>query len=250
MCGRYAVTTDPAKLAAEIDARNEVPAATEEKSQPGENYNVAPTTQVMTVVERHEPGRPDDDPALRVRAMRWGLIPSWSKDPKKGPLLFNGRAETVLEKPAFRNSAKGKRCLIPMDGWYEWKPGPPGPNGKPTKIPFYMSPKDGSRLFMGGLWAAWRSQEDKEAGNDDGWLSSATIITTAAVGEHREIHDRMPLIMPHEFWEAWLDPDHPLDPDLLKPPAEVLADAVEIREISPLVNRVANNGPELLEPIS
>ncbi|MFT3717072.1 MAG: SOS response-associated peptidase [Gordonia sp. (in: high G+C Gram-positive bacteria)] len=246
MCGRYAVTTDPAKLAAEIDARNEVPA-----DQVGPDYNVAPTTSVMTVVERHEPGHPDDDPALRVRAMRWGLVPSYTKVLGKGPLLFNARAETVLEKPAFRKSAAGgKRCLFPMDGWYEWKPGPVGPNGKPTKIPFYMSPKDGARLFMGGLWAAWRSAEDRAAGDDTAWLSSAAIITTAAVGEHRAIHDRMPLVMPHEYWDTWLDPDTPLDPALLAPPTEALADAIEIREVAPLVNRVANNGPELLEPVS
>ena len=246
MCGRYAVTTDPAKLAAEIDARNEVP----EDTSVSPNYNVAPSTTVLTVVDRHEAGDAEQDVERRVRAMRWGLIPPWTKELGKGPLLFNARAETVQEKPAFRAAAKNKRCLFPMDGWFEWKKGEPGANGKPTKIPFYMSPKDGSRLYMGGLWGAWRSPEARAAGDDEAWLSSATILTTDAVGAHREIHDRMPLIMPVEYWAAWLDPDHPVDPDLLAPPAESLADAIEIREVSTLVNRVANNGPDLLEPVS
>ena len=242
------MTTDPARLAAEIDARNEVDADVAERFQGGD-YNVAPTSTVMTVVQRHEHGHPDDDAERRVRAMRWGLVPSWTKELGKGPLLFNARAETVDSKPAFRNSLKGKRCLIPMDGWYEWKPGPKGANGKPTKVPFYMSPDDGSRLFMAGLWAAWRPQEAREADDDSAWVSSTTIITTDAVGDLTDVHDRMPLIMPHEWWDAWLDPDSPPDPALLAPPARELADRIAIREVSPLVNRVANNGPELLDPV-
>ncbi|MGB3301835.1 SOS response-associated peptidase [Gordonia sp. (in: high G+C Gram-positive bacteria)] len=244
MCGRYAVTTDPAKLAAEIDAVNEV---ADEAVR--ESYNVAPSTTVMTVVSRHEHGHPDDDPVRRVRAMRWGLVPSWTKELGKGPLLFNARAETLAEKPAFRSSLPGKRCLVPMDGWYEWKPGPLGANGKPTKIPFFMSPADGTRLFMGGLWAAWRPAEARAAGDDSQWVSSTTIITTDAVGKLTDVHHRMPLIMPFEYWEAWLDPGHAADPVLLAPPASNLVDAITIREVSPLVNRVSNNGPELLEPV-
>ncbi|MFM9377376.1 SOS response-associated peptidase [Gordonia sp. VNK21] len=244
MCGRYAVSTDPARLAVEIDARNEVP-----DGLIGPDYNVAPTETVMAVVRRHEHGRPDDDPALRVRAMRWGLVPPWTTELGAGPLLVNARAETVLNKPAFARSARGKRALIPMDGWYEWRAGPPGPGGKPVKVPYYMSPADGSRLFMAGLWSAWRPPAARAAGDDTAWVSSATIITTAAVGALAGIHDRMPLVMPVEFWDAWLDPDAPADPALLHPPARELVDAIEIREVSPLVNRVSNNGPRLLDPV-
>ncbi|EGD55224.1 SOS response-associated peptidase [Gordonia neofelifaecis] len=245
MCGRYAVTTDPARLASEIDAVNEV-----RGDVVHESYNVAPTATVMTVVQRHEHGSPDDDAARRVRAMRWGLVPSWTKELGKGPLLFNARAETLADKPAFRRSLTGKRCLVPMDGWFEWKAGPAGPNGKPTKIPFYMSPVDGTRLFMGGLWAAWRPAEARAAGDDSQWVSSTAIITTDAVGPLESVHHRMPLIMPVEYWDAWLDPDHAVDPSYLAPPAAELVDAIEIREVSDLVNRVANNGPELLEPVN
>ncbi|WP_161897670.1 SOS response-associated peptidase [Gordonia spumicola] len=268
MCGRYAVTTDPAKLAAEIDARNEIDpppsgssrsagessrSADESSRSPSAvegNFNVAPTTTVMTVVDRHEHGVPDDIAARRIRAMRWGLVPSWTKELGKGPLLINARAESLAEKPAFRTSLKGKRCLVPMDGWYEWRKGPAGADGKPTKTPFFMSPEDGTRLFMGGLWAAWRPAEARAAGDDSAWVSSMTIITTDAVGALRDVHDRMPLIMPFEFWDAWLDPDSPADPALLRPPSADLVDRISVREVSPLVNRVSNNGPELLDPVS
>ena len=254
------MTTDPAKLAAEIDAVNEVPAApptpddesgadqSSDDQAPrtlGTNYNVAPTSTILTVVERHSHDDPHDDPRLRVRAMRWGLVPTWAKEVGKGPLLFNARAETAAEKSSFRSSVKSKRCLVPMDGWYEWKPGPQNSKGKPTKIPFFMSPEDGTRLFMAGLWSAWRDRSDPDAPP----LLSCTILTTDAVGDLREVHDRMPRIMPYDSWDAWLDPDHPAPAELFAPPSEAIADAIAIREVSPLVNRVANNGPELLAPV-
>ncbi len=259
MCGRYAVTTDPALLAAELDAIDEVNSgaapvpeesadgavAPETPRGPGVNYNVAPTTTVMSVVRRHAHGSTDDDPALRIRAMRWGLVPPWTKDIKKSPLLFNARAESLAEKASFKQSLKSRRCLVPMDGWYEWRKGEPGADGKPTKTPFFMSPEDGTRLFMAGLWTVWRP---KDAGAQDKPLLSCTIITTDSVGALRDIHDRMPLIMPSENWDAWLDPDAPAPAELLAAPAADLVGAIALREVSPLVNRVANNGPDLLEP--
>lgn len=269
MCGRFAVTTDPAKLAAEIDAVNEVPASAasgpddaagtaatdsgqsgagsdDRAARPlGTNYNVAPTTTILTVVERHSHDDPHGDPRLRVRAMRWGLVPSWAKEVGKGPLLFNARAETAAEKSSFRTSVKSKRCLVPMDGWYEWKPGPADSRGKPTKIPFFMSPKDGTRVFMAGLWSTWHDRSNP----DSPPLLSCTILTTDAVGDLREIHDRMPLIMPFDNWSTWLDPDHQAPPELFSPPGDDVAGAIGIREVSPLVNRVANNGPDLLAPV-
>lgn len=243
------MTTDPAKLAAEIDAVNEVPvpldAAAGTPGSPGPNYNVAPTTTVMTVVKRHDHDDPDDDPRLRVRAMRWGLVPAWAKEVGKGPLLFNARAETAGEKSSFRASVKSRRCLVPMDGWYEWKKGPPDSKGKPTKVPFFMSPVDGTRLFMAGLWSVWHDRTDDAAPP----LLSCSILTTDAVGDLREVHDRMPLIMPYDNWDAWLDPDHGAPDSLFAPPSAGVAAAIAIREVSPLVNRVANNSPELLNPV-
>jgi putative SOS response-associated peptidase YedK len=244
MCGRFAVTTDPAVLAEKIEAINEARSA--ESAAP--NYNVAPTTTITTVVRRHsDPEEPDDEPTRRVRSMRWGLIPPWVKagsdgaPDTKGPLLINARAEKVTTSPAFRASAKSKRCLVPMDGYYEWRANPDNDAGKKSrKTPFFLHRADGELLFMAGLWSVWKSAKDATP------LVSCTIITTDAVGELAEIHDRMPLIVPARDWDRWLDPDAPADLDLLATPPSV--DGIDVREISTLVNSVRNNGPELLEP--
>ena len=195
MCGRFAVTTDPALLAEKIQAIDESVAATSvanDKDASSANYNVAPTTTISTVVKRHT--EPDDESTRRVRSMRWGLVPPWAKasedggpDTKKGPLLINARAETVTTSPAFRNSAKNKRCLVPMDGWYEWRPNGESASGKKApKTPFYMYGGDGEMLFMAGLWSTWRP---KDAPKDAPPLLSCTIITTDAAGPLAEIHD-------------------------------------------------------------
>jgi putative SOS response-associated peptidase YedK len=245
MCGRFAVTTDPAALAEKIQAINEARSA---ESAAGPNYNVAPTTTITTVVRRHE--EPDDDPTRRVRLMRWGLVPPWVKAGSdgapefKGPQLINARADKVTTSPAFRASAKSKRCLVPMDGYYEWRANPATEAGKKArKTPFYLHRADGEMLFMAGLWSVWKP---KDAGQDATPLLSCTIITTDAVGELAEIHDRMPLIVPERDWDRWLDPDAPPDLELLANPPDVRG--IEMREISTLVNNVRNNGPELLEP--
>ncbi len=259
MCGRYAVTTDPALLAAELDAIDEVtssassvpessvdsPDAPKTPLGPGGNYNVAPTSTIMSVVQRHAHGVTDDDPLLRVRAMRWGLVPFWTTVIAKRPVLFNARAESVADKASFRQSLRSRRCLIPMDGWYEWRKGAVGVGGKPIRTPFFMSPEDGTRLFMAGLWSVWRPKDAQAAGRP---LMSCTIITTDAVGALRDIHDRMPLIMPTQNWDAWLDPDSTAPSTLLAPPSADVVSRIELRAVSPLVNRVTNNTPELLRP--
>ncbi|MFF2396593.1 SOS response-associated peptidase [Nocardia sp. NPDC058114] len=247
MCGRYATTTNPGRLAAELDAVDETGL---DEPDAAVSYNVAPTTQVLTVVERHAHGEPDDDPRLRIRWMRWGLIPHWTKAaepgvPAKGKPLFNARADKATTAPSFRDSAKHKRCLVPMDGWYEWlvEPSPTG-KGKAVKRPFYMSHSDGSLLYMAGLWSVWRDRSLPDAEP----LMSCTILTTDASGELAGIHDRMPLPMPREHWDAWLDPDHPAPADLLRPPSQAELATIVARPVSTLVNNVRNNGPELLVP--
>jgi putative SOS response-associated peptidase YedK len=240
MCGRFAVTTDPALLAEKIQAIDEATEATK-KDSGGANYNVAPTTTISTVVKRHS--EPDDESTRRVRRMRWGLVPPWAKEGEdgapdtKGPLLINARAEKVTTSPAFRTSAKGKRCLVPMDGWYEWR------GEKGAKTPFYMYGGDGELLFMAGLWSTWRP---KGAPKDSAPLLSCTIITTDSAGPLAEIHDRMPLTISKADWDHWLDPDAPIDEGLLRGHGDL--DRIEIREVSRLVNSVRNNGPELIEP--
>ncbi|NUP28466.1 MAG: SOS response-associated peptidase [Nocardia sp.] len=272
MCGRYATTTDPGRLAVELDAIDETETARERGGgtagddaadatatsgdrPPGANYNVAPTTQIVTVVDRHTHEDPADTPSRRIRRMRWGLIPHWTKAaepgiPVKGKPLFNARADRAATLPSFRDAVKYRRCLVPMDGWYEWlvEPDPAGPGkGKKPRVvkhPYFMSRPDGERLYMAGLWSVWRdrSLDDPEP------LLSCTILTTDAIGDLTRIHDRMPLPMPREHWAAWLDPDHPAPAELLAPPTEALVAEIAARPVSTLVNSVKNNGPELLAP--
>lgn len=238
------MTTDPALLAEKIKAIDETNAVPNES---GPNYNVAPTTTITTVVKRHRD--PDDEATRRLRSMRWGLIPPWTKSAEdgapdnKGPLLINARAEKVTSSPAFRASAKSKRCLVPMDGWYEWRPNPAEAGKKAVKTPFFMYGADGEPLFMAGLWTTWRP---KEAPKEAPPLVSCTIITTDAAGPLAEIHDRMPLTISATDWDRWLDPDAPIDEGLLRGHGDL--DRIEVREVSRLVNNIRNNGPELIEP--
>ena len=251
VCGRFAVTTDPALLAEKIKAIDEVTPVEQGQpapnypapNYPAPNYNVAPTTAIATVVKRHS--EPGDQSTRRVRLMRWGLVPPWVKqaadggpDTKKAPLLINARAETVTTSNAFRSSAKTKRCLVPMDGWYEWMPTAKGP-----KTPFYMYGRDGEPLFMAGLWSTWRPEHAPEGTAP---LLSCTIITTDSVGPLAQIHDRMPLTISQADWDRWLDPDGPIDEGLLRGHGDL--DRIEVREVSRLVNNVRNNGPELIAP--
>ncbi|OBA88735.1 hypothetical protein A5642_16425 [Mycolicibacterium mucogenicum] len=256
MCGRFAVTTDPALLAEKIQALDETNAKASDVTKdggeqggtlPSANYNVAPTTTISTVVRRHS--EPDDEPTRRIRSMRWGLIPPWVKTTAdgapdtKGPLLINARAETLTTSPAFRGSAKSKRCLVPMDGWYEWRPNPAADGKKATKTPFYMHAADDDLLFMAGLWSTWRPAG---APKDSLPLVSCTIITTESVGPLAGIHDRMPLTISAGDWDRWLDPDAPIDEGLLRGHGDL--DRIVTREVSKLVNSIRNNGSELIEP--
>ena len=234
MCGRFAVTADPARLAEEFHARNETGV-----EHAAANYNVAPTTGIAAVVARHD--EPQDQATRRLRLMRWGLLPPWVKPGPDGApvvknLLINARSESVTTSPAYRSAAAQRRCLVPMDGYYEWQPTPE----KGRKTPFYFFRPDGHRLAVAGLWSVWRPHHDAAA------LLTCSVITTDAVGEFAEVHDRMPLILSERDWDRWLDPDASAPADLLA--GEPDAGALAMREVSTLVNRVANNGPELIEP--
>ena len=239
MCGRYAAKKDPATLAVEFDAVD-----TTGPDHPGPDYNVAPTKRVFTVVQRHprdEEGKPDPERTERsLRVMKWGFVPHWAKDPSVGSRMINTRSESVAEKPAFRSAIKRQRCLMPADGWYEWRR-----EGK-LKQPFYLTKRDGSSLALAAIWSTWRAK-DAEEGEPP--LVTCSVLTTEAVGPLGEIHDRMPLVLPEDAWRAWLDPDREDVSELLVPPTMELVDVLELRPISDEVNNVRNNGPQLLEPI-
>jgi putative SOS response-associated peptidase YedK len=234
MCGRYAAAKDPAALVEEF----EVESAPEESLQP--DYNVAPTKKVYLVVDKAH----DDDVERSLVIGRWGLVPSWAKDPSIGSRMINARAETVAEKPAFRRAFAKRRCLVPADGYYEWylptsADAPVGKSGKPLKQPFFIRPSDGSSLAMAGLYEWWR---DPTREDDD---PQAWRLTTDDVGR---IHDRMPMTIPRSDWETWLNPANgPAEVSgLLVPAADAPLDAYPV---STAVNSVRNNGPELIEPL-
>lgn len=258
MCGRFAVTTDPALLAIELDAINEVDPGSE-LFAPTPRFNVAPSTDVLAVVARHPREEPEANPIRRVRGMRWGLVPSWAPSVTGSRPLFNARAETLATKPMFAKSFQSKRCLIPMDGWYEWQrqgatntgaahtgAGNTGTAKKGTaKVPYYFTPRDRTRFFVAGLWAA-RLEDPTRRDDPDAWLFSCTVITTEAVGALAAVHDRMPLVLPASRFDSWLDPDVPGRPEWVVPIREELAAQIEVREVSSLVNNVRNDGPELI----
>ena len=234
MCGRYAASKDPSALVEEFG----VTAPVEERLEP--DYNVAPTKKAAIVVSAK------GERALHVA--RWGLVPSWAKDPSIGARMANARVESVAEKPAFRSSLAKRRCLVPADGYYEWyqPPGEPGQpaSARPRKQPFFIHPADGSSIAMAGLYAWWR---DPSGGAEAPWLLTCTIITTAASDALGHIHERMPMTVDRADWGQWLDPDVTVDPGAFLHPA--MNDGLQITPVSTLVNNVRNNGPELLAPL-
>lgn len=241
MCGRYAAAKDPAALVEEF----EVVTPPEEVLNP--DYNVAPTKKVYVVLDR-----PRDDHAERSLVVaRWGLVPSWAKDPSIGSRMINARVETVSEKPAFRRAFAKRRCLVPADGYYEWytptgEEAPKGRGGRPLKQPFFIHRADHASLAMAGLYEWWR---DPTRADDDpqAWRLTCTVITTEATDDVGRIHDRMPMTIPRSDWAAWLDPAATIDAaGLLAPAASLPLDAYPV---STAVNSVRNNGPELIEPL-
>jgi putative SOS response-associated peptidase YedK len=236
LCGRYASTKNPATLAAEFDAVD----ATEDAVK-GPDYNVAPTRNVVAVVQRHprdEEGEPDPTRTERsLRMMKWGLVPAWAKDAGGGAKMINARSETAATKPAFRTSWKNRRCIMPADGWYEWQR-----DGK-VKQPFFTTRKDGASLALAGLWTVWRDKEKP----DSLPLVTCSVLTMPAVDQLAEIHDRMPVLLAPDAWAQWLDPDLEDASGLIVPPSEEFLGALELRPVSTAVNSVRNNGPELME---
>jgi putative SOS response-associated peptidase YedK len=220
MCGRYLITTAP-------EAVRRLFGYPQQPNFPP-RYNVAPT-QPIPIVRLNEGKR-------EFALVRWGLIPAWVKDPKEFSLLINARGESVNDKPAFRNAMKRRRCLIPADGFYEWQEA----GGK--KRPFAVRPKSGEAVAFAGLWECWMGPNGEE-------METAAIVTTAANQTLHPIHHRMPVIVAPGAFDFWLDcanVDALTAAALIVPAPEELMAA---QEISSAVNRVANDGPWLLDPV-
>lgn len=231
MCGRIALHEPTARLARLFHAvEGDDVASTWEAS-----YNVAPSTSIPAVVESHRTRE------RRLVLLRWGLVPSFAKDPAVGSRMINARAETVATKPAFRTALRRHRAIVPADGFYEWQ----AAAGRGPRQPWYVTRADGAPLALAGLWEVWR---DPAAGAEAPPLRSCTIITAPASADLDAVHDRMPVVLEAAAWDRWLDPsvdDPAAVADLLVPsPAGTLR---RVR-VGRAVSSVANDGPALIEP--
>ncbi|MFE2548026.1 SOS response-associated peptidase [Streptomyces sp. NPDC059355] len=240
MCGRYASSRAPEDLAGLFEAR------WDPRETLAPSWNVAPTDEVWAVLER--PDRETGEVERRLRTLRWGLVPSWAKDPNGGARMINARVETVHEKPAYRRAFTRRRCLLPADGFYEWQPVAATATAKAYKQPYFIAPQDAGVMAMAGLYEFWRDPAVTDEDDPAAWLVTTTIITTEATDAAGRIHPRMPLAVAARDHDAWLDPAHEDAHDLralLHTPA---GGHLDVRAVSTAVNSVRNNGPELLEP--
>ena len=223
MCGRFVQAHDAADYAEHFGA---TVAATEARAP---SWNVAPTDQVYAVAEH--------DGARLLGTFRWGLIPWFAKDMKIGARQINARAETVHTKASFKESFAGRRCLIPADGFYEWERLESG-----DKLPHYIYRADAAPLALAGLWASWRDETGER-------ITSCAVITTRPNQLVERLHDRMPVVLGDERWNAWLDP-HFDDVAALRAMLEPLEGRLlSEHPVSTLVNSVKNNFPECIEEL-
>jgi putative SOS response-associated peptidase YedK len=224
MCGRYAITLPPEAMTQLFAARWEGPAF-------GPRYNVAPSQAIPIV-------RLGADGAREIVPAAWGLHPTWMKEGPGAKSMINARSETAAEKPFFRDAMKKRRCLVPADGYYEWR------RDGAVKTPHYIYAKDGAPLVFAGLWERWRDRES------DAWVDTAAILTAAAHPSIAALHDRMPVMLGHGAWEAWLDPASPKETaGFLIEAALALPPALAFHEVSRAVNSPRNDGPMLIEPV-
>ena len=221
MCGRYTLATpNPAEV------RGRFPIG--ESIEIRRRFNVAPGDEVLAVTA-------DRDRNPRGELLRWGLVPSWAKQPETGLKMINARVETVADRPAFKRAFERYRCLIIADGFYEWRRLPSGP-----KQAFHITRTNGGLFAFAGLWSIWYGEGDRK-------LRTCTILTTAASSAISPLHDRMPVILARDAESAWLEPSQP--PERLH---ELLAGLspsdTALRPVGPAVNDARYDGPECLAP--
>jgi putative SOS response-associated peptidase YedK len=219
MCGRFTLRTSPAEIA-EIFALLREPELVP-------RYNIAPTQQVAAI-------RPAGG-GRELSMLAWGLVPAWSKSPKGGPPLINARGESVATKPSFRDAFRKRRCLIPADGFYEWKK-----TGPRSKQPYYIRVRGGRPFAFAGLWEHWEAA-------DGAALDSCTIITTDANEALRDLHDRMPVILPPDSYDEWLDPNAANPAELERLLVPYPAAEMDFYPIRTTVNNARNETPACIE---
>lgn len=224
MCGRFSLIS-PFEILKSIFRLNRT-------MEINPHYNIAPSENVLSVRQNAETGERELVP------LRWGLIPFWAKEMKIGNRLINAQAETVFEKPAFRHAAKKQRCLIPADGFFEWR------KSGAKKQPYRILNKDRTPLAFAGLWEKWKNPED---GNT---VESCTILTTQANALVDTIHDRMPVILQPEEYDLWLDPEVQDKDNLSKLLNPYPAELMETYPVNSWMSNARNEGPQCLEPVA
>jgi len=231
MCGRFIITDTASDLAAMFDV------AHEGENLPEPSWNIKPTEQIPIVVESAKSG-----PVVRrLESARWSLVPSSSTELALGYPTFNARAETAAEKATFRASVASGRALIPATGYFEWH------TVGTEKTPYFIHSDDGLPLAFAGLYSWWRNPV-LAADDPARWVLTATILTTDADGPLRGLHDRMPVVLPEECWDQWLDPHTVGDQALVDAAVEASrepSESLRFHEVAP----VTGNGPELIEPV-
>jgi len=230
MCGRYANFLAHQEL---VDAFTIATIADDVRLLPP-SWNVAPTQSAAIVLPDRAAAASPSQRTLAVA--RWGLVPSWAKDPSVGSRLLNARSETVAEKPSFRSAFASRRCLVPANGYYEWQV------SKDGKTPHFIRPADDAPLAFAGLFEWWRDRDTPDAPG----LSTFTILTTAARDEMQELHDRQPVMLTPDNYDGWLDTDTEQGElfAIIAAPAPALA----WHRVGAAVGNVRNNSAELVEP--
>lgn len=221
MCGRFYLIRDPAGLKDYYGTTNPTP-------NHAASWNVAPTQDSLVLRRHPESGE------RHLNTLRWGLIPHWAKDSKDAAKLINARAEGLAAKPSFREAFAKRRCLVPMDGFYEWRKAEDG-----SKQAFAVAMASGEPMTCAGLWENWKQP-------DSTWLRSFTIITTESAGRQAMIHHRMPVILPPETWDAWLGAEPAEQADLLELLVACPDEELAIWPVDNRVGRVAENDAAML----
>jgi putative SOS response-associated peptidase YedK len=222
MCGRFTQQRPTSELA-------EIFGATDLVADPGEHFNVAPTDEASVVVERE--GR------RAITRYRWGLVPHWAADSRGAARMINARSETLERSSAFREAFRRRRCLVPVDSFYEWR------REGGVRQPYRIAGDDGLPLALAGLWAGRRDPQTEQV------VRTFTIVTTTANDRIAALHDRMPVVIPRSAWDRWLDRDTSGTGELraLLEPREL---GLDIYPVVRLVNDVRNDGPELIQPLA
>ena len=220
MCGRFAITLPDDAMARAFAARpaNDLP--------PHPRYNICPTQSIASVISR--------EGVRHLGPMRWGFLPHWYKHESDGPLLINARAETIASKPAFREAARSRRCLIPASGFYEWTKDAAG-----NRLPWYISPTKSALLAFAGVWQVWEREGQRHV--------TCAIVTCAANHSMASIHHRMPVVLAAGDWALWLGEKGHGAARLMQPAPE---DALTFYRVNTRVNSNRAEGPELIEPLA